>query len=199
MQVKSVFAMLFLTASLPLFSQVSPSATEGGGWPVVVGVGFSDFNTEMFATRMQGTTVWADWSYCQGLAFLCGFGVEAEVRDLNLGQPQGQKLRLGTAGGGPVYTWRRFRNYHPYGKFLVDFAAMDHIKDPRLPSWYQGDTWATYAAGGGIESRVRWNIWVRADYEYQFWRVKFFNPNSLLNPQGVTIGAAYDFNEIHGR
>lgn len=195
MQLKSVFAMLFLTASFPLFSQVAPEAKQGG-WPLVVGVGFSDYYTEMFAKRMEGTTVWTDWNIEHGPSFLRGFGVEAEARLLNFGQPQGQKLRQGTAGGGPVYTVRHFRNFYPYGKFLLDYAAMDHIKSPRLPPWYTGDTWTSYAWGGGVEYRARRGVWVRADYEYQFWRVKFFNPNSFLNPQGVTVGVSYDFSRI---
>lgn len=198
MHLKSVFAMLFLIASLPLFSQVAPSV-GGGGWPFNVGVGFSDFSTEMFATRMRGTTVWADWNLNHGPSYLHGFGVEAEVRDLDLGQPQGQKLRQGTAGGGPVYTWRHFRNYHPYGKFLVDFAAMDHIENAGLPSWFMGGTWTAFAWGGGIDYRVRGRIWVRTDYEYQFWRVNFFNSNSFLNPQGFTVSASYHLSQIDAR
>lgn len=192
MHLRFAFALLFLTTSLPLFSQVAPAATQGGR-PLVVGIGVSGFDTEMFAKWMEGTTVWADWNFVHAPSFLSGFGVEAEVRDLDHGQPSGQRLRQGTAGGGPLYTWRHFRNLQPYGKFLVNFSAMDHIKDPRLPSWYQGDIWTTYAWGVGLNYRVHRSIWVRTDYEYQFWRVKFFNPNSFLNPQGFTVGVAYDF------
>jgi opacity protein-like surface antigen len=147
----------------------------------------------MFAKRMVGTTVWADWNFDRAPSFLRGFSVEAEVRDLDHGQPQGQKLRQGTAGGGPLYTWRHFSNFHPYGKFLVNLGAMDHIKNARLPSWYQGDIWTIYACGGGVDYRVHQSVWLRTDYEYQFWRVKFFNPNSFLNPQGFTVGVSYDF------
>lgn len=197
MYLKSVLAMLFLAASLPVFSQATPGAAKGG-LPIVIGVGFSDFNTEMFTKRMEGTTMWGELNLYHGPSFLRGFGIEAEVRDLDHGQPQGQNLRQVTAGGGPVYTWRHFRNYHPYGKFLVDFAAMDHLKGPNFPSWYTGDTWTAYAWGGGIEYRAWADVWVRADYEYQFWRVGFTNPNSFLNPQGFTVGASYDFQHIRG-
>lgn len=193
MRLRFAFAVVFLTTSLPSFSQVSPAATQGGR-PLVVGIGVSSFATEMFATRMEGTTVWADWNFNHAPSYLRGFSLEAEVRDLDHGQPDGQKLRQGTAGGGPLYTWRHFRTLQPYGKFLVDFAAMDHIKDPRVPPWYQGGIWTIYACGGGINYRVRNTVWVRTDYEYQFWRVKFFNPTSVLNPQGFTFGVFYDFN-----
>jgi opacity protein-like surface antigen len=78
----------------------------------------------------------------------------------------------------------------------VDFAAMNHIQSAKLPSWYTGDRWTAYAWGGGIEYRAWDGVWVRADYEYQFWRVKFFDPNAFLNPQGFTVGASYDFHHV---
>lgn len=192
MRLWSAVATLFLTTSLPLFSQVRPAASQGGK-PLTIGIGVSGYDTEMFAKWMEGTTVWADWNFERAPSFLRGFSVEAEVRDLDHGQPKGQRLRQGTAGGGPLYTWRHFRNFQPYGKFLVDFAAMDHIKNPRLPPWYTGDIWTSYACGGGLEYRVHKSVWLRTDYEYQFWRVKFYNPTSFLNPQGFTVGVAYNF------
>jgi len=195
MRLKSLLLMLFLTASIPAFSQVEPSAAEKG-LPLVVGGGISDFYTEMISKHLEGPTVWADWNFYRGPSFLRGFGVEAEVRDLDFGQPQGQKLQLATFGGGPVYTWRHFRSFHPYGKFLVDYSAMDHIKIAGLPSWYTADKWTTYACGGGVEYRTWGNVWIRADYEYQFWRVEFFNPNSFLNTQGFTVGASYNFGHM---
>jgi hypothetical protein len=60
----------------------------------------------MFQKRMEGPTVWADWNFNLGPRFLQGFGVEAEVRVLDFGQPRGQKLRQATLGGEPIYTWR---------------------------------------------------------------------------------------------
>ena len=199
MHLKSVLAILFLTASLPVFSQVVPSATEGG-LPLVVGVGFSSYYTEMFVhNRMEGPTVWADWNFYHAPSFLHGFGIEAEARGRVFGQPQGQNLRQATAGGGPIYTLRHFRNFHPYAKFLADLGGEDHIKNRRLPSWYTADRWAIWAPGGGVEYRAWRNVSVRVDYQYQFWRVGFFNTTSFLNPQGFTVGASYDFRRIHAR
>jgi hypothetical protein len=187
--------MLVFSASLPVFSQVEPAATESG-LPLSVGAGVSDFYTEMISKHLQGPTVWADWNFYRGSSFLRGFGAEAEVRVLDFGEPPGQRLRLANAGGGPIYTWRHFCNIRPYGKFLVDFSGMDHIKISTLPRWYTADRWATYAVGGGVEYRAVGNVWIRADYEYQFWRVEFFNPNAFLNPQGFTVGASYNFRHV---
>jgi hypothetical protein len=191
MQLKSILVIAFLSTSIPLVSQVAPGGSEGG-LPLVVGAGFSDYYTEMFQKRMEGPTVWADWNFNLGPRFLQGFGVEAEVRVLDFGQPQGQKLRQATLGGGPIYTWRHYRKFQPYCKFLADYGSMDHIQIKGFPSLYTADKWLIWATGGGIEYRAWRNVWVRADYEYQFWRVKFFNPTSFLDPQGFTVGASYD-------
>ena len=44
--------------------------------------------------------------------------------------------------------------------------------------------------GGGIDIAVHRRVNVRADYEYQHW-MSF--PYSGLNPQLITVGAAYHF------
>jgi hypothetical protein len=191
-------AVLLLFAVLPAIAQVPPGAQEGS-LPLAVGAGFSNYYTEMFQKRMDGATVWADWTFQHVPARLRGIGLEAEVRDLDFGQPHGFPMRQFTAGGGPIYTWRHFRNLHPYAKFLVDYGSMNHLQDFGFPAWYKSDKWAIYAVGGGGEYRVWRNVWVRADYEYQFWKVEFYNPNSYLDPNGITIGASYHFGRIRTR
>lgn len=197
MHKKLVFAALLLTGFRPACSQVIPAATQGG-LPLTVGVGFSDYYTEIYSQRFKGTTVWADWNFQRVPWFLRGIGVEAEARYLNFGQPAGSSWTFATAGGGPIYTWRHYRKLHPYGKFLIDYGTQNHISSPLLPSWYKHDQWTALAPGGGVDYRAWRNISVRADYEYQFWRVEWFN-NHFLNPQGVTVGASYDFMTRHNR
>jgi opacity protein-like surface antigen len=51
----------------------------------------------------------------------------------------------------------------------------------------------TYAAGGGVDVHVKGPFWMRADYEYQFWKTGFYKSTDTLNPRGVTLGVAYDF------
>jgi opacity protein-like surface antigen len=200
MYLKLILAALILAAGSPVFPQAVPASTTGRGLPLKVGVGFSDFSTEFFTNnRMQAPTAWADWSFYRGPSFLHGFGLELEFRDLNFGQPaRGPNYRQLTAGGGPIYTWWRRSKFHPYGKFLVDYGAMDHIVSPHLPPTYTADKWLIYAPGGGVEYRALRNIWVRADYEYQFWGVEWFHGH-YLNPQGFTIGASYDFGHVRRR
>jgi opacity protein-like surface antigen len=94
-----------------------------------------------------------------------------------------------------MYTWRHYRNFHPYAKLLVDYGAQKNIQIDGFPSWYKSDKWMIYAPGGGVEAHAWRNVWVRADYEYQFWKVEWFD-NNFLNPQGATLGVSYDFSRI---
>jgi opacity protein-like surface antigen len=198
LRVKLGLAAFLLLAVLPAFSQVTQAVNQSGG-SLVVGVGYSRYYTGMIKTRLEAPTVWADWSFVNRSKFLSGLGIEAEIRDLDLGQPGTSTLRQFTAGGGPIYTCRHFRNVHPYAKFLVDYGMMDHFKINTLPASYDSDKWTIYAPGGGVEYRTWRNVWVRADYEYQFWPVDFHSPSTYLNPNGVTVGVSYDLSHIHGQ
>lgn len=193
MRLKSVVAILIFVTSLPLLSQVQESARRGE-LPLSVGAGFSDYYTEVFPTYMQGGAIWVDWRFDHAPSYLKGIGIEAEARVLNHGQgPQDPNFRQASVGGGPTYTWTHYRNFHPYAKFLFDLGGMDHMKFYKTPSWYRADRWATYAVGGGVEYRAWRHIWVRADYEYQWWQIKVYSPTKYLDPYGVTVGASYDF------
>jgi opacity protein-like surface antigen len=185
---KLSLAAIFVIAAIPAFSQVAPSAHEGG-LPLVVGVGFSNFATDFGpGRRMDGVSVWADWQPSRLPGALRGLGIEAEGRDINFGRPSAlSKMRQDTAEGGPIYTWRHYRNFHPYAKYLIGFGSID------FPPYgtYSHDTRTVLIPGGGAEYRAYRNIWVRGDYEYQYWR-HIFGPHDL-NPNGVTIGVSYDF------
>ena len=200
MHLKHVLATLFLTAALPLFSQVVPSATRGGGGigALVVGAGFSDYDVDWGHGRMEGGALWIDWSPNMGPSFLHGLGIEAEARDISLGRSSTQpsNFRQDTGGGGVIYHWHHYRNFHPYGKFLISLGSFDFRNGvPNAPN-YNHDTRNVYAPGGGLEYRIIRNIWVRADYEYQYWP-HLFKPNNVVNPQGFTVGASYDLSHIH--
>ncbi len=193
MRLKSVVAILIFVTSLPLLSQVKESASQGG-WPVTIGIGFSDYYSD-WNGRLDGATLWADWNFNHGPSFLHGFGIEVEGRDLNFGRTGVvPNLRQDTVEGGPIYTWRHYRNFHPYTKFLLGFGSIDF---EHLTPTYSHDTRIVIAPGGGGEYRAWRNVWVRGDYEYQFWP-DFFHHHAM-NPQGFTVGASYDFRHIHSR
>jgi opacity protein-like surface antigen len=187
-------AIGLLTAAIPIFSQVVPQAKETG-LPFTLGAGVSSFDVDWGHGRMLGGTLWADWRPGRIPSFLNGFGLEVEARDISLNHSSSQppNYREDTAGGGPIYTWRRYRNFRPYGKYLIQFGSMDfRASDPT----YSHDTRTVSAPGVGLEFRLFRNVWARADYEYQFW------PDLLggtADPQGFTFGASYDFGYSYRR
>lgn len=195
MRFKLSFAALFLTAALAAHSQVAPSATQDR-IPLIVGLGFSDYYTD-WSGNLSGPTLWIDVPIYRVPRIMHGIGLEIEGRDLNYGRTGADpKLRQDTAEGGVIYRWSRFRNFRPYGKILLGFGSQD-FRDYRIP-YYTHDTRSILAPGGGAEYRVWRNLWVRGDYEYQFWP-DFISNNGALNPQGVTVGAEYDLRHLFAR
>lgn len=191
MDLKMLLAMLLVSAAIPARSQVTSQAS-GAGLPLAVGVGYSNFSTDQ-SGRLAGTTIWADWSFYEHPSFLRGFGLEAEARDLNYGRSGvDPKLRMDTAALGVIYSLRHYRNIHPYAKLLVGYGSIDFSSSDTN---YSHDTRTLYSPGGGFEYRVIPHVWVRGDYEYQFWPDLFHH--HALNPQGFTIGVSYNFREFH--
>jgi hypothetical protein len=202
-----LFVLLILTVSLfaaayPAFSQVVPAATSGGNLPLSIGIGPSGYNPDWGHGRMYGGTFWIDYYPGMLPSFLHGLGVEAEARDISLDRHPnpGQKYlswsgqentREDTAGGGVIYSWRHFRNFHPYGKFLISDGSVDFITGlTHATSTYTHDTRLVLAPGLGFEYRIYRPIWARVDYEYQFWQILL---GKTPNPQGFTVGVAYAF------
>jgi opacity protein-like surface antigen len=183
---KMLLAVLLIIRAIPALSQTAPGATEGT-WPLVVGVGYSNFHTD-WSGRLSGPSFWADWTFNRLPGIWHGVGVELVGRDLNFDRTGGDpKLRMDTISGGPIYTWRRDRRIRPYGKFLFGYGSIDFTAVPG----YSHDTRTVYTPGGGVDYRFWKNLSVRGDYEYQFW-TDFFSHHAL-NPQGLTVGVDYDF------
>jgi hypothetical protein len=192
MRLKIYFALLL--AALPfcaahvLLAQAAPAARDGS-LPLAIGGGLSSYDVDWGSGRMLGGTVWADYTPSWLPARLRGLGVEAEARDISLEHSPSQpsNFREATMGGGPIYTWRHFRNFHPYGKGIASFGIIN-FGPPN--SSYNYDSRTVLSAGVGFEYRVYRNVWARADYEYQDWPQLF---GHILDPQGFTVGASYHF------
>jgi opacity protein-like surface antigen len=196
MSIKSVLLPVLvlgvLSIAAPAFSQVDPEATQGIS-PFSVGAGVSNFNVDWNKSRMYGGTFWADWHPSLRPSLLNGLGIEIEARDINYGRPSTvpSNFRQDTAGGGPIYTWRHYRNFRPYGKGLLEFGSFDfRAGNP----YYSHDTRTLIATGPGVEIRAYGHLWVRAEYEYQIWEQIL---DRRPDPQGFTLGAIYDFGRIH--
>jgi len=185
---KLIFTTLLVTVVLPLHSQVSPAANQGG-IPIVVGAGFSDYSIDWGpGQRMEGISAWVDWFPSRLPAAISGLGLEAEGRDIDFGRPAGiPRMRQDTGLGGVIYSWNHYRNFRPYLKYLAGVGSIDF---PPIGA-YSHDTFSAYSPGGGIEYRAGKHIWIRGDYEYQYWQ-HVFGPHDLT-PAGFTVGASYDF------
>jgi hypothetical protein len=194
--VPPILTVSFLVAAFPAFSQtVAPYQSKG--LPITLGIGPSGFNPDWGHGRMYGGTIWADWYPRNTFTALQDFGIEVEVRDISLdrhlepgqGPHSGQaNTKEDTAGGGIIYNWSRFRNFHPDLKFIVSEGSVDFISPSPT---YSHDTRLVLAPGGGFQYRIYRPIWARVDYEYQMWTGKLLG--NYLTPSGYTIGVAYDF------
>lgn len=186
---KMSLPVLLLCTSISALSQVEPSAGRPGrGWPLSVGVAYSNYATD-WSGRLSGTTVWADWNFYKLPPLFDGFGVEIEARDLSYGRTGADpKLRMDTLEGGVIYTTHFYRRFHPYAKFMFGDGSIDFTSsDPN----YSHDTREMYVPCVGVDTRFYKSLWLRANYERQWWP-NFFNHHAL-NPGGVDIGVAYDF------
>lgn len=188
---KIALAVLLVIASSRAFSQVVPHGTREG-LPLNVGLGYSNYHTD-WSGRLGGPMFWIDWNFDKAPLLLDGVGVEVEGRDLNYNRSGiDPKLRMDTISGGLIYNWRHYHRFHPYAKFLVGYGSIDFTSpNPN----YTHDTRIVYAPGGGAEYRVYQNVWLRGNYEYQFWP-DFFSHHTM-NPTGFTVGFAYNFSRVY--
>jgi len=195
MRLKIFFVALLVVISAPAFAQVGPAATSQGGLPLSIGGGVTDMELDWGQSRkMIGPTVWLDWDLSHLPSRLNGLGIELEGRDINYNRPASlPRMRQDTFGGGAIYTVRHYKNVRPYAKFLLAYGSID-FKSPN--PFYSHDTRTVYQIGGGVEYHLVGHLWARGDYEYQFWPNLF---GATLNPQGITVGAAYKFGNEHSR
>ena len=184
-------AILVVSALIPAFSQVSPAGRgPARNLPFRVGAGYSNYASD-WNGRLGGPAVWIDFD----LPKLSGLQLEAEGRDLNYNRTGGDpNLRQYTVAGGVNYAWRYDPAFHPYVKFLTGVAHTHFsVLSPNFPN-YTHDSRMFYALAGGVEVRAHGRLWIRGNYEYQFWP-DFFKYQTQT-PHGFTVGMFYDFSKF---
>ncbi len=189
---KVLTALLVVSSSIWAHSQVAPATNGPRSLPLRVGAGYSNYATD-WSGRLGGPTVWIDFDLPKVPPSWSGFQVEVEGRDLNYTRTGGDpKLRQYTFAGGVNYAWRYDPAFHPYAKFLVGLGnvSFSAVSVGGVPG-YTHDSRGFYAPGAGIDVRAHRRIWIRGDYEHQFW-TDFFHHHTLM-PHGFTIGVFYDF------
>jgi opacity protein-like surface antigen len=193
-----VFALPFVLAAFPVYSQVAPAATERT-FPIAVGVGLSGYDPTFGSGLLIGGTLWIDYTPNRLPKMLNGLGVEVEARDLSLNQSSSQppNLRIDEANGGVIYSWRHLEKLRPYGKFLMGYGNIDAMQGAAR----KNDTRTITTLGGGVDYRLYRNIFARGDFEYQVWPDywKQVTPATSLTPHGFTVGASYDFGYSRSR
>lgn len=196
---KVLSALLVMSPAISVFSQVVPEVQEFG-LPMRVGVGYSNYGSDWHALtgsgsaegRLGGPAAWIDFDVPKLPPAWSGFQIEVEGRDLGFNRTGNDPtLRQYTFAGGINYAWRYDSAFHPYVKFLSGVGSID-FQSP-TPT-YRKDSRAFYAPAGGIEVRGYKRIWIRGNYEYQFWP-DFFG-HRTLSPHGFTVGLFYDFSKF---
>jgi opacity protein-like surface antigen len=193
-----LLAVSFLTIAVSAFSQVVPSYERKSGWPFTVGAGPVNYDVDMGHGRMYGFAGWFDIYPGKLPSILHGhLGAEGELRHISLGASSSQQrnlyapqppVRYDTAAMGLIYIWHRLHNIRPYAKIMIGDGSVDFLP---LSKSYAHDTRTFTAPGGGIEFRIKQDLWVRANYDYERWQSLAVYGN--LKPQGFTLGASYDF------
>jgi hypothetical protein len=196
--VSPILTVSLLFAALPAISQTVAPYQGQKTIPIIVGFGPSSYNPDWGHGIMYGGSVWADWYPKVLPPAFDGLGIEIEARDISLNKHpnpgQAVLARSGqentkedTLGGGVIYTWRFFHNFHPYVKGIFSQGSVDFIS---MSPTYSHDTRLVMAPGGGFEYRIYRPLWARVDYEYQIWG-KLLGPD-VLTPEGLTVGVSYD-------
>jgi opacity protein-like surface antigen len=193
----SLAVLLVFSTSLS-YSHTAPAARSFEPIPITVGVGLADYNPDWDHGHLLGGALWIDYTPEWLPGPLRGLGIEAEARDLSLNYAvkTGPLYREDVASGGVLYTWRHYRRFRPYGKFLMGYGNADW--HGRQPGSRQQQSRTVTTAGGGIEMDAFHRVWVRADYEYQWWPDFFFvdtPAQGSLSPQGFTLGVSYHFGQ----
>ena len=196
---RSIYAALLVVVVIPVYSQTNPAAVNGT-LPIAVGMGLSGFSPDFGSGLLMGGTLWIDYTPARVPQILQGIGIEAEGRDLSLNRSSSQppNLREDVASGGVIYFWRGNDKVRPFAKALFGLGNIDYELGNSVR---RHDTRTVTSLGGGLEYRAFQNIWVRGDYEYQFWPDFWKNatPAGQLTPQGFSIGVSYDFGTIQPR
>ncbi|MGD0739582.1 MAG: outer membrane beta-barrel protein [Terracidiphilus sp.] len=177
------FAFPF-AAIVSAHSQVVPAATSRV-LNVRVGAFASAFQPDYFGTgeaytapnRMYGAGAYVDAHFTRWIQ------PELEVRfnDFNEYPEFGQTINQSenTYSIGDRVPIKTFRNFTPYGKFLVGIGNGDFLTGNALVFTY----------GGGVDYRLNRKFTIRcADFEYQQWKI---NSALTIYPYGLSAGLSY--------
>lgn len=179
-----VVLFLFFAGSSLAYSQARATASRIADGQI--GFNYINANSDYARSRFNGYGIYGD------LDFHRGFGVEAEYRFINDGDPFPQtNVYQRTYQIGARYS-RHYGRYQPYAKLLVGRGVQNYPYDVANLAYNIG------TLGAGSDIRVTRHFNARVDYEYQHW-FSFSRTgtpgtrNDSLTPTHLSAGIAYHF------
>jgi opacity protein-like surface antigen len=167
-----------------------------------VGVGINDTDTDYYrpylgdwSGREIGVSAWANYSIYHG------FGVEVEGNSIFANKPKpifpnGEtgygSVSEETIEGGIIYKYHEFHKLHPFAKGL---GGLGKVNFPSNNPFYTSESAGVWSLGGGAEYRIWRTVFLRGQYEYQWW--KGFRGGEGFNPSPITFGATYYLRGVH--
>jgi opacity protein-like surface antigen len=181
MRLKFFLVAFFLGFAISGRAQVAPAA-KVSGIPIGVGAGVSNYNLDYGqGRRMTGLVARGS------VGIFHGFGIDVSARSIFMFTPSTfTRMQESTFLAGVYYEAPLMFHVRP---FVRGAGGLGLIEFPSPNPYYTRDTNTVYAISGGVEVPVRNRLYLRGEYEYQFWR-EFQGPNNLT-PQGATLGVTY--------
>ncbi len=181
---------LVLVSSVVASAQVGPAA-RGTSSSLTVGAFGSEFQID--AGRhpvMYGVGAYVDYNLFHN------FGVEVEGNTVQFKQTE--DFRRDSIAGGFRYIYN-YQRFSPFAKALAGTGSADFPRGTYArccgPIYYrQHDTFTMLTFGGGVDYKLTRRIYVRGQYEYQFWRdygSGKIGKTGITNPNGFSLGASY--------
>lgn len=165
---------LFTASSIHAFGQASSTASRIGD--LQIGGGITSASPDYLDHRINGFAFYSDFD------FRPHWGVEVDFHQVS--DRSGTEIYERTYEVGGRYIIHHYGIFTPYAKALYGRGVYNFYKSEANWAYNMG------VGGAGVDIAVHPRINVRADYEYQHW-MSF--PLTGLNPQLITIGAAYHF------
>jgi opacity protein-like surface antigen len=194
MRFKTIFTSVISTVMLvstggKLVAQVAPAARVGGR-AIGIGAGFSDYDLDYGpGRRMQGLVARAS------IGIFHGLGIDVNARTIFMDTPpQLTRMQQNTFLAGAFYEAPPIWRVRPFARFA---GGLGTIEFPSGNPLYTRDSYTVYAPSAGVEYPIVDKVYVRAEYEYQFW--KEYHGGHYLNPKGVTLGVTYYLRGMHVR
>jgi len=126
-----------------------------------------------------------DFGYSVGGDFTRHYHWAQPSIDARFTHGDGDLVRESSILGGPKIEKAVLR-FHPYGDFLVGYGT---IHMPTGIPGYDHDNSIVYAVGGGLDYTVSRHFSVKADTQYQFW--KLGSEVHELEPYNISVGVVY--------